>query len=194
MQSIVKTTSTISLPLINGHHSMIPFDLDTLDGLTSEFQEVANSLLQDIHHRGGTAFFTIHGKTLLKGQTLRRGGPHTDGSYDKSIFSWGGGGWKVGENGPPLTSKEHSRLYNSTTGGIILASNFSSCKGWVGDFKGLPGVGGDCRHIKLNNHFNLYPNVVYYGNNHFIHESISVSANIHRVFARITMPKNHIYR
>ena len=151
-------------------------------------------MLSNIKHNGGIAFFTLHGKKLNKNETLRRGGPHTDGSFDINTMSWGGGGgWKIGENGPSIESPQHERLYNSETGGIILASNFESCLGWVGKFEGLPGVGGDCRKIELNKPTMLKKDLVYYGNNHFIHESLPVSENVHRVFARITMPENHKY-
>ena len=110
MKSIAIETASISLPHIDGEFSMMPFDLATLSGLTSEFQEIAHQLLKGIKHAGGIAYLTVHGKTLKKSETLRRGGAHTDGSYDPCVFSWGGqGGWKVGENGPMVESPEHKR-------------------------------------------------------------------------------------
>lgn len=196
MKSIAVESGQMVLPPIIGEFSMIPFDLNTLNGLSAQFKEIAASLLSGISHSGGQAYLTIHGKVLKKGQTLRRGGPHTDGSYDKRILDWGvggGGGWKVGENGPAVTTPEHGRLYNAETGGIILCSNYESCLGWIGEFDGLPGVGGDCSKIELNKPFMLRRNTVYYGNNHFIHESLPVNDDVHRVFARITMPQNHQY-
>lgn len=199
MHSLVVNTNSIQLPLITGEFSMIPFDLTTLLGLKSKlFQSIANRMLSGIPHQGGTAFFTLHGKSLKAGDTLRRGGAHTDGSYDKSILDWGStvpdrGGWKVGENGPPVTSEAHQRLYNSVLGGIIMASNYPSCLGYLGEFDGLPNVGGDCSHIPLSEPISLGRDTVYYGNNHFIHESIPVQEDVHRVFARITLPANHRY-
>ena len=41
--------------------------------------------------------------------------------------------------------------------------------------------------------FKLKPNKIYYGNKHFIDESLPVSDDVHRVFARITMPEAHQY-
>jgi hypothetical protein len=55
-------------------------------------------------------------------------------------------------------------------------------------------VGGDCRHIALDAPFTLTENTVYYGNNHFIHESLPIAIDAHRVFARITLPENHQYQ
>ncbi len=194
MKSLSRELNKITLPSLVGHRSMIPFSMRSLEGLNTTFQIIARRMLQSIKDRSGVAFFTIHGKNLNQGDTLRRGGAHTDGSYDQKIFSWGGGGgWKVGENGPSLGSSDHDRLYNSNKGGIILASNFESCLGWSGEFEGLPSVGGDCSHIKLNKPFTLKRNTVYYGNNHFIHESLPVSEDVHRVFARITLPETHHY-
>ena len=188
-------TNEIDLPLITGEFSMIPFDLNTLKGLPSAFVEIAKNMLKNIDHSGGTSFFTIHGKVLKKGDTLRRGGPHTDGNFEPHLMTFGGGGngWKVGESGPEINTKLHERQYNNKRGGIIIASNFESCIGWRGDFQGMPKKGGDCSHIKLNEGFELKKNHVYYGNNHFIHESLAVSNDVHRVMARITMPENHVY-
>lgn len=194
MNSYAERIGDINLPLIEGEYSMIPFDLNSLNGLPDQFALIANQMLSRVIHNGGTGFFTIHGKKLKANQTLRRGGPHTDGSCDGNLMAWGNGGWKIGQNGPSTETEFHKRLYNSETGGIILASNFESCLGWVGQYDGLPGVGGDCSGIALDDPFMLNRNSIYYGNNHFIHESIPVSEDVHRVFARITMPECHEYK
>jgi hypothetical protein len=34
----------------------------------------------------------------------------------------------------------------------------------------------------------LEPNVVYYGNSQFLHESLPIDETVHRVVARITLP------
>lgn len=193
MKSQCIQTGTIELPLIFDEHSMIPFDLVTLGGLPVYFKVIVEKMVSHIKQREGIAFFTIHGKELKKGNTLRRGGPHTDGSY-KLNTGWGtGGGWKVNQDGPPIGSKPHREHYRSEKGGIILCSNYSSCLGWKGIFFSSPGVGGDCSHIKLNKPFLLEPDKIYYGNNHFVHESIPVKQDVHRVLARVTLPENHIF-
>ena len=196
IQSKAVVCGHITLPQFTGHQSMIPFDLETLAGLPQEFVKITADLTAHLKTKVGTAFFTIHGKTLKAGQTLRRPGPHTDGSYDKTVLDWnggGGGGWKIGENGPSMTSAEHARLYLNTHGGIILASNYAACKGFVGEFKGIPGVGGDCSKLTLNEPFMLEANKIYYGNNHFVHESLPMQDDVHRVFVRITLPETHAY-
>lgn len=193
MQSLVKQLDEVKIPYFDGEMSMIPFNLFDLKGVPEYFKGVVNNMTKHLIHRQGEAFLTVHGKTLKKNQTLRRGGAHTDGSYDKLVFDWGGGGWKVGQVGPGTSTEDHKNLYLSNTGGIIITSNFESCLGWSGEFDGVPGRGGDCSHITLGEPFMLKRNKIYYGNNHFIHESIPVSEDCHRVMVRITLPKDHKY-
>lgn len=189
--SKMKCVGEISLPLIDGEYSMIPFDLNTLEGLTEDFKVIVNNMLKGLSNLKGTAYFTIHGKDLKKGQTLRRGGAHTDGNYEPYNMCFGGGGWKVGQGGASLGTNLHERQYVKETGGIILASNHPACKGWVGEFNDYPHSGGDCTHIDLGEGFMLESGKVYYGNNHFIHESLPMDQDVHRVFARITLPEDH---
>lgn len=197
MQSTATEMGTINLPIVDGEYSMIPFDMETLEGLPEHFKAIAGRMLENIKQRTGIAHFTIHGKALKATETLRRGAPHTDGSYDRSVMDWtssgGGNGWKIGEDGPAINSPEHARLYNVPTGGIILASNHAACLGWIGEYDGLPNTGGDCSHLDLDEPFMLKPDTIYYGNNHFIHESLPVQEDVHRVFARITLPEDHRY-
>ena len=196
MRSMVRVQGVVKLPLIEGKHSMIPFNVLTLEGIPEEFRGVADSMLKGVKREAGTAFFTIHGRKLTAGGTLRRGGPHTDGNYEPHLMSFGGGGgngWKVGQDGPAINTALHGRQYNNERGGIIMASNYEACLGWVGVYDGLPNAGGDCSHLDLGRPFVLSRNVVYYGNNHFIHESLPVAHDVHRVLARITMPEDHSY-
>lgn len=193
MKSIAVSSGIITLPLLEGEFPMIPFDVLTLEGLCDEFKIIAKQMLSGIKLVSGTAFFTIHGKKLEKGKTLRRGGAHTDGNYEPHLMTFGGGGWKVGQDGAGINTELHARQYNSENGGIVIASNYEACLGWIGEYEGLPNTGGDCTHIPLDEPFMLKRDVVYYGNNHFIHESLPVADNVHRVMARITLPENHKY-
>ena len=195
MISQFRETNVIALPFINQEVSMIPFDLKTLKGLPDYLINTAAMMLKGITC-SGIGYFTIHGKAIKNGKTLRRGAPHTDGNYEPVCMSFGGGGgngWKVGENGAAIDTDKHKRQYESSKGGLLLATNYASCLGWQGEYNGLPQVGGDCRHIKLDEPHLLQANKVYYGNNHFIHESLPVGRDIHRVFARITLPEDHVY-
>lgn len=194
--SKIKNTGELLVPEFNTEQSMIPFDLCTLSGLCDEFKSIAESMLSHLKVREGLAFLTIHGKTLKESDTLRRGGAHIDGNYmnyvkGEKFKTFGGGGWKLGQNGPYLTTKEHRLSYENTRGGIIMASNFSSCKAYKGTFSGSPKRGGDCTHIKLNKGFMLEANNIYYGNNRMVHESLPVSKDTQRTLIRITLPITH---
>lgn len=193
MRSLVVNTGEINLPMIEGEYPMIQFDLSTFKGLPKRFLDIAKNMMQGIRHDGGKAYFTIHGKKLKKGETLRRGGAHIDGNYEPHVMSFGDGGWKMGEEGREPGHPIHERQFTQKTGGIVLASNYQACNGWVGEYRGVPQKGGDCTHFDLGEPFALLPNHVYYGNNHFIHESLPMKDDVHRVFARITMPENHNY-
>lgn len=193
MKSLAVNTGTIDLPMIEGEYPMLEFDLNTFEGLPERFLGIAKNMMKGITHSGGRAYFTIHGKKLKKGQTLRRGGAHIDGNYEPHVMSFGGGGWKVGQEGREPGHPVHERQFTKETGGIVLASNYRACNGWIGEYEGIPQKGGDCTHFDLDEPFELQPNQVYYGNNHFIHESLPMKDDVHRVFARITMPEDHFY-
>jgi hypothetical protein len=194
MISTMNKVGTLQLPLIEDHLSMVPFDLATLAGVPKQFMDLVRGMVSSVKNREGTAFFTIHGKVLKAEQTLRRGGPHTDGNYKPVSMSFGStGGWKIGENGPPVDSSLHARQYLNPQGGIIMVSNHSSCLAWQGEYDGIIGVGGDCSHLTLDKPSLIEANDVVYGNNHLIHESLPVQVDVHRVMARITLPETHEY-
>lgn len=193
MQSKSVCLGTIDVPLFDGKISMVSFDVTTLDGLAEEFKELVKNMLSTLKI-SGIAYFTIHGRKLCKNETLRRPGAHVDGNYEPFHGSWRTGGWKVGEDGPPVGSETHYRQYVSPLGGMILATNYSSAIGWNGDYDGIPNIGGNCSHIELDKPFVLESNKIYYGNNHFIHESLPVDKDVHRVMVRITLPETHEYQ
>lgn len=188
----------IELPQMTAELPMIPFNLSNLDGLKDEFKSIACEMINHLRIREGIAFLTVHGRYVDKSDTLRRGGAHIDGNYmnyipGKDFKSFGGGdnGFKLGENGPIETDPKHINSYENERGGIIMASTYSSCKGYKGRFSGSPKRGGDCTHIQLNKGFTLKPNRVYYGNNRFIHESLPIDKSTHRTLYRITLPITH---
>lgn len=186
--------NTVEIPFFKGEISMIPFDLSDLTTLPIEFRETVREMIKNLPEKVGESFLTVHGKFVKKTKTLRRGAPHIDGNYLKEICSWGNGGgngWKVGENGATLNSKQHRDSYLNENGGMIIASNYSACKGWNGVYEGFPMEGGDCSHLNLKDGFMLKPNVVYYGNSQFIHESLPVDKDVFRVLFRITLPITH---
>lgn len=192
--SISKELNTIEIPFFKGEISMLSFDLSDLNTLPIEFRQTAKEMIKNLSNKIGEAFLTVHGKFVKKSETLRRGAPHIDGNFLESL-KWGSGGggngWKIGENGNQLNTIEHKLSYENEKGGMLIASNYSSSKGWNGVFDDKAGIGGDCRHVELGNGFMLDANKVYYGNSQFIHESLPLDKDTHRVMYRITLPINH---
>lgn len=192
INSMSKELNYIKIPFYKGEVSMLPFKMNDLESVPEKFREVVRSMIENFDYKIGEAFLTVHGKFVKKDKTLRRGAPHIDGNYIKETSTWGNGGggngWKVGENGFKLSSEHHKLSYENKNGGMLIASNYSSCKGWNGKYKGKAKEGGDCSHINLGNGFLLKENTVYYGNSQFIHESLPLDQDFFRVLFRITLP------
>jgi len=72
---------------------------------------------------------------------------------------------------------------------IILASDLRGCVGYVGEFEGPIGQGGDCSHVDLSTltGHTLVPDRVYAGNVTFLHESVPIVAGP-RTLVRINVP------
>lgn len=103
-----------------GKLSMMPFDMNDLNGLHAVLRPVVEKMLQELKLREGRAYLTIDAKQLSQGTTHRRPGAHIDGNYLDDMYlkamrqvdpggwtSGGGNGWKVGEGGNVLTSQQH---------------------------------------------------------------------------------------
>jgi hypothetical protein len=91
--------------------------------------------------------FFDNGQNGTERRFARRAGVHIDGNYVKS--SWGGdqGGWKVGEGGRLISSAEHKACYQSTTGGMLIASTYPAAEvEWK--IRRDAYIGGDCTRIQ----------------------------------------------
>ena len=196
--SISKPLYEVQIPTFTGEVKMLPFNLENLLEIPNQFKELVSKMIEALPVKKGIAYFTIDGKFVEKGKTQRRGGVHIDGNFLPSL-KWGdgggnggGNGWKVGEGGRILSSIEHKLSYESKTGGMLIASSYPACKGWNGKFEGKAYVGGDCTRLQgLGEGFVLKPNTVYYGNSQFLHESLPIDKDVHRVLARITLPLDY---
>jgi hypothetical protein len=192
--SISKELYKVQIPQYTGEIKMLPFNLENINEIPVKFNEIINKMIEYLPNKSGIAYLTVDGKIIEKNSTHRRPGIHIDGNYLK-VGDWGkgcGNGWKVGESGRKLNSVEHKLSYQSKTGGMLIASNYSACKGWNGIFNENPKEGGDCTHLKnLGEGFILKPNKVYYGNSQFLHESLPVDKELHRVLIRITLPTDY---
>jgi len=192
IQSISKELCAVEIPRHEGQFKMMPFELSDLLTVPEKFRDLVGKMIESLPIKKGISFLTVDCREIQAGNSHRRGGAHIDGNYipENSVKgNWGGGnGWKVGEGGRVLSSEHHKLSYESETGGMLIVSDYAACKGWNGDFEGKPYVGGDCTRVKLDEGFILKPNVVYYGNSQFIHESLPISENVFRHLVRITLP------
>ena len=194
--SISKELYKVEIPDFTGEVKMLPFNLDNLSEIPAQFKGLVSKMIDALPNKKGVAYLTVDGKLVEKGKTQRRGGVHIDGNYLPQLCGWGSGGggngWNVGEGGRILSSAEHKLSYESQTGGMLIASTYPACKGWNGEFDGSPYIGGDCTRIEgLGEGFILKPNVVYYGNSQWLHESLPVDKTTHRVVVRVTLPMDY---
>lgn len=192
--SISKQLYRVQVPKFLGQIQTKEFDLETLKGVPQKFKASVRKMIEVLPIKKGIAFLTVDGKKIRKGISHRRGGKHIDGNFIPDKTEWGGGGgngWKVGGDGRSLPPEIHKLSYESKTGGMLIVSDYSSCKGWNGKFNGKANVGGDCSHIKTGRGFKLKSNTVYYGNSQFIHESLPLNKNVHRTLIRINLDLNY---
>lgn len=208
----------VEIPSFEGHIHMKHFNASTLDNVPDIFKGVVNQMLSVLPKRDMNCWLTVDGKTIEAGKSHRRGGPHIDGNYLDAFYPMPNeayerkrrefshqhgeivtghkGGWDDGwrsKNAEISREEAFFLSYNTKSGGILITSNYRGCKGWVGMIHGAPTAGGDCSHLTLPEaqSFIMRPNVVYYGNSHFIHESIPQETNVHRVVVRITLPLDY---
>ena len=196
--SISKELYEVQIPNFTGEVKMLPFNLENLAEIPKHFKELVLKMIEALPIKKGIAYFTADGKLVEQGKTQRRGGVHIDGNYLPQLCGWGSGGngggngWKVGEGGRILSSKEHKQSYETETGGMLIASTYPACKGWNGKFDGKPYVGGDCTRVEgLDEGFLLKTNTVYYGNSQFLHESLPIDKTTNRIVVRITLPMDY---
>lgn len=77
---------------------------------------------------------------------------------------------------------------------LVLASNYTSSRGFVGQWEGVIGDGGACEHIDVSGlkEVVLEKNNVYISNVGFLHESLPVQEDIERTLVRLNV-KNWEY-
>ncbi len=97
--------------------------------------------------------------------------PYASGSWDT-----GNGEWKTANFAEPEA--------------IILASDVSASRAFVGEFGGPIGEGGDCSHLDLSalTPVALDASRAYIGNVTMIHESLPVARPTLRTLVRLNLP------
>ena len=199
IQSKARAVGSVVFPEFTGAHVYMARNLvgHPLQGVPDAYHDIVNGMLADAGIPEHTGFYvTIDEQFLKKDNKLRRGGVHIDGNY---LFSWGSsGGWLNGTPGRMLTEEQHKLQYQSSLGGIVMASSFVACEGFLGEVHGEPGQGGDCEHLRGQfgalESFWLKKNTVYLGNSTFIHEGHVVSKDTNRQLVRLTLDTTYQYQ
>ena len=130
IKSVAKNLGILDIPSYDGAIKMKSFKLENIKSTApKEFISLINKMIEKLPIKEGLAYFTIDGKNIVEGRSHRRPGLHIDGNFLPSK-GWDSGGWKVGTDGKTLSAEDHLLCYESETGGMLIASDYSACRGW----------------------------------------------------------------
>lgn len=158
-------------------------------------------------------FLMIDQGVVKVNNTHRRPGPHVDGYWIEGISAHGNSsGWshdRPSESAHKFTPGRHTTVVeepgshqyrrHSFSGNteyqlihpeaVILASDIQACRGYVGEWSGVIGDGGDLSHLDLSHlqTIDLQPHTSYIGNVGFIHESLPIPFDCNRTLVRLNV-------
>lgn len=187
-ESKIQTKGIVTFPEFKAERIyMLPFfQKNGLPAYLNRWQKTIDQMLDGIL-TDQPIYLMIDQAFVMKGNTHRRSGLHIDGYWDPSLKGHGTGGGGGGHKSNAAswneaTFKEHEAL--------LLASNVSASKGYVGSFKGPINNGGDCSHIDTKNlkEIILEAGQSYIGNVTSLHESIPVLDDSFRTLVRLNIP------
>lgn len=165
------------------------------------WQSTVDQMLVGIE-TGRPMFLMIDQSIVEAGQAQRRPGIHVDGYWDKGVSMHNG-------NAPGHTPLPPAPSHSPQPGGshtpramawedslfvepeaIILASNISASRGFVGEFDGPIHDGGDASEVDLSalSVIELESHRTYVGNVSFLHQSLPVPEACQRTLVRINAP------
>lgn len=189
MQSILKTIGTVSFAAHIGERVYMR-EFTQRGGLPDDlarWQPTVDAMLREVD-APGPIYLMIDQGVVRAGASHRRPGLHIDGYWLPAIQSHGGEhvagpGWDTGSG----------RWKNATYAdpeAIILASDVAAARALVGEFDGMPGEGGDCRHIDTGSLIAvpMRAGIAYAGNVTLLHESLPVAADCLRTVVRLNVP------
>lgn len=171
---------------------MQPFDIanPSLPLSMKRWEKPMEEILGLIPPMTGKAYLTIDQRELNPGELHREGGRHIDGNYYMNAWEKPSWGPPAPSESPRWGTRYPSWLTNrDRTGGIVLISDYETCKYWTGIYKGRPAEKGDCEHIDVSGMTErmMKENMLYLGN-HVIHETLPVKEKVKRTLLRITLP------
>jgi hypothetical protein len=151
--------------------NMMPFIMGDINSIPKEYRcykDIINSCNIHSSEIGKIGYLTITESFVNKGKPQRRGGIHTEKT---PTHSWGG------DDGGAWGGKS----------GLFMASNISdSCQIWNYHVD-VPGLGGDCSHLrdKLGKGIKMSSNELYWMTDSCPHESLELKSDCMRQFFRL---------
>lgn len=218
--SHIETRGTVTFPEFTGERVYMRGFLqrDGLPADLVRWQPVVDSLLDGIG-TDQPIYIMIDESFVQAGSAQRREGLHIDGYWNPGLKAHGNdstgghgghrsaprGHGSVAPTGHGSTPSGHGHVPPSRHGsgatawqhadfkapeGLILASSVSAARGFVGEFLGPIGDGGDCSAIDLSG-LQVMPmdaGVIYAGNVTALHESLPVERDCYRQLIRLNVP------
>lgn len=160
-----------------------------LPSYLKRWQKTVDAMLKTVE-TDNPIFIMIDQGTVKPSQSHRRPGAHIDGYWCEELRSHrGSGGHIMTTKGWNTGHAWNTSAELSEPEAIILASDYSSCVGYIGEWEGMVGQGGDVSHLNLDSmeKIKLESNKVYVGNVGFIHESIPVEQEVNRTLVRLSV-------
>lgn len=184
MKSNLAESGLVPFPTFTGERVyMLPFFQSAgLPAHLARWQPTVDAMLRGIKS-DREIFLMIDQARVAAGQTHRRGGIHIDGY-------WVAGKWAHS----PTTHRPRAASWQTATfsepEAIILASDVSACRAFVGEWSGNPNEGGDCAHLDTSRmvEVRMQATRAYVGNVTMLHESIPVKHDCMRTVVRLNVP------
>lgn len=186
MQSIVQQRGGVTFPEFTGERVYMQkfFKKEGLPKYMERWQSTVDAMLDGIDTDKPIYIMVDQGE-VRKGLSHRRPGVHIDGYWCEHLMGHRGhvGSWDIGEG-------RWNQCDFSTPEALILASDYSSAKAYMGEFEGECGEGGDFSHLDLSGLkcVNMEAGIVYAGNVTMLHESLPVYKDVKRTLVRLNVP------
>lgn len=161
----------------------------------ARWQPTVDAMLAGIE-TDGPIYLMVDQKNIVAGNSHRRPGIHVDMYWHPAISAHRGEppGHRPSP-APAPTPERHSprptHMRSTGAESIILASDVLGCRGFIGDYEGEIGYGGDCSHLDLSGlqAVNLTPGYAWGGHAmHMLHESLHLARNCQRTVVRLNVP------
>jgi hypothetical protein len=196
MLSICLQRGVVNFPMHNNErHYMIAFTRSA--GLPTElkhWQRTVDQMLDGIY-TDGPMYVMIDQKHVKAGQPHRRPGLHIDGLW---VAAPSMGGWKTD---PPRWSSNigrhntHDPHITQIDGefpkeAILLATDFTASRAFVGEWDAAIGKGGDCSHVDTASlqELILTAGHTFAGNVTMLHETMPIPIDCLRTVVRTNVP------